>query len=391
MNNPIYLDHNATTPVDPSVREAMLPYLEALFGNPSSVEHGHGHAANQAVERAREQVARAIGAREGEIVFTSGCTEANNLAILGIARANPAKRHIITTAVEHPAVLEPCRALEREGWRLTVLGVDPSGRVDINELANALHDDTVLVSVMAANNEVGTLQPITEIGALCAERDVLFHCDAAQIGAFGSIDVVRDNIHLASFSAHKAYGPKGIGALYVRSRRPRPRLLPIVYGGGQEKGLRPGTLNTPAIVGMGVAFALASSRGTSDALRLQQMNLQMRERLEAAIPGILFNGDDDRRLPNNLSMSIPGIEPLALIRRLRDELSFSASSACATEKIQTSPVLLAMFGDVERARGAFRVSPGRFTSQDEMSRAANLLISETRRLLQTAPLQEARS
>lgn len=380
MAHGIYLDHNATTPVDPRVRAAMLPYLDELFGNASSVEHAHGHASSQAVDQAREQVAAAIGARPNEILFASGCTEANNIAVLGVARANPDKRHIVTSAIEHPAVLEPCRALERDGWRVTVLGVDEAGRVDLEELAASLCDDTALVSIMAANNEVGTRQPIAEIGAICAQRDILFHCDAAQIGAYGLLDVERDHVHLASLSAHKAYGPKGIGALYIRSRRPRVRLAPIQFGGGQERGLRPGTLNTPAIVGMGEAMALAARQGREDAERLSGMVARMRARFEAGIAGVLFNGDPERRIANNLSMSIPGVEPLALIRRLREQISFSASSACATEKIETSPVLVAMFGDTARARGAFRISPGRFTTAEDMDRASELIIAESNRL-----------
>jgi len=376
----IYLDHNATTPVDPRVRAAMLPYLEKLFGNPSSVEHEHGHVAGQAVERAREQVATAIGARANEILFTASCTEANNLAILGVARANPDKRHIVTSAVEHPAVLEPCRALEREGWRVTVLGVDEYGRVDLTAVRDALTDDTALVSIMAANNEVGTRQPVAEIGALCAERDILFHCDAAQVGAYGLLDVERDHVHLASLSAHKAYGPKGIGALYVRSRRPRARLAPVLFGGGQEKGLRPGTLNTAGIVGLGEAMAVAAQQGKADATRLDAMTARARARLATAIPDILFNGDTERRIANNLSISIAGVEPLALIRRLRDRISFSASSACATEKIETSHVLLAMFGNSPRARSAFRLSPGRFTTEAQIEEAIDLLVVEVQRL-----------
>ncbi|AXE65290.1 cysteine desulfurase DndA [Hyphomonas sp. CACIAM 19H1] len=385
MAHGIYLDHNATTPVDPRVRAAMLPYLDEVFGNASSVEHAHGHAASQAVDHAREQVAAAIGARPNEILFTSGCTEANNIAVLGVARANPDKRHIVTSAIEHPAVLEPCRALEREGWRITVLGVDEAGRIDLGALEASLNEDTALVSIMAANNEVGTRQPVAEIGALCAARDILFHCDAAQVGAYGLLDVERDNVHLASLSGHKAYGPKGIGALYVRSRRPRARLAPILFGGGQERGLRPGTLNTPSIVGMGEALALAKSEGNGDAARLHGMLALARAQFEAAIAGVQFNGDLDQRIANNLSLSIPGVEPLALIRRLRDDVSFSASSACATEKIETSPVLLAMFGDTPRARTAFRLSPGRFTTEEEMARATDLLVAEIQRLSASAP------
>ena len=385
MTDAVYLDHNATTPVDPEVRLAMEPYLEELFGNPSSVEHEHGHRASVAVERARAQVAAAIGARPNEIIFTGGCTEANNMAIFGAARANPERRHLITTAIEHPAVLEPVRALEKQGWRLTILGVDADGVVSVDQVERALSEETALVSVMGANNEVGSLQPIADIGALCAERGVLFHCDAAQIAAYSSLNVKRDNVHIASLSGHKAYGPKGVGAIYIRSRKPRVRLQPIIFGGGQERGLRPGTLNTLAIVGMGEAFQIAERRGTDDARRLSTLTQEFRDRLLEALPGAYLNGHPTRRLPNNLSFSIDGVEPLALIRRLRDEMSFSATSACATEKIETSPVLLAMFGDASRARGAFRISPGRFTTAEQMSSAAELLIAEAHRLLGTMP------
>ncbi|HXQ48070.1 MAG TPA: cysteine desulfurase DndA [Caulobacteraceae bacterium] len=376
----IYLDHNATTPMDAAVLAAMKPYLEELFGNPSSTEHEEGHAAAQAVEQARQQVAAAIGARASEIVFTGSCTEADNLAVLGAARANPERRHVITTAIEHPAVLEPARALEREGWRVTFVGVDELGQVAPEAIEEAITDETALVSVMAANNEVGTVQPIREIGALCASRGVLFHTDLAQLVAYGDVDVDRDNIHLASLSAHKAYGPKGVGALYVRSRNPRARLAPISFGGGQERGLRPGTLNTPAIVGMGKALSIAKRSAAADATRLRALCTTFRDRLLADVPGARLNGHASERVANNLSFSIEGVEPLALIRRLRDDLSFSAASACSTDKVETSHVLKAMFGDTPRARGAFRIAPGRFTTDAEMERASALLIAEARRL-----------
>jgi cysteine desulfurase len=381
MSNPLYLDHNATTPLDPAVYAVMEPYLRDLYGNPSSIEHEHGHVASLAVERAREQVADAIGARPTEIVFTGSCTEANNLAILGVARAHTDKRHIVTTSVEHPAIIEPARALEREGWRVTYLPVDEFGQVSVEAVADAIADDTALVSVMAANNEVGTLQPIGAIGAICAERGVLFHTDAAQIMAYGAIDVERDNIHLASISAHKAYGPKGAGALYVRSRKPRARLAPIFYGGGQERGFRSGTLNVPALVGLGEALMIASRTGATDGARLRSACRSFSDRILAEIPGSCLNGHPEARLPNNLSFSIDGVEPLALMRRLREHLSFSASSACATDKIETSHVLKAMFGDTPRARGAFRIAPGRFTPTADIESASAMVIAEALWLL----------
>ncbi|KZX87796.1 cysteine desulfurase DndA [Erythrobacter sp. HI0037] len=372
--DPIYLDHNATTPVDPEVARAMEPYLSELFGNPASVEHLHGNRAQAAVKKAREQVASALGARDNEIVFTSGCTEANNIAILGAARARPERRHLITSAVEHPAVLEPMRQLEREGFELTILGVDGDGRVDPAAVEEALRDDTGLVSVMGANNEVGTLQPIAQIGAICDAKGVLFHTDLAQVMAHRRIDVAVEHIHLASISGHKAYGPKGVGALYVRSRSPRAKLVPIMHGGGQERGLRPGTVAVPLVVGLGKAMQVAGRRVADDEARLRAMTGEFLSVVRSALPDIDLNGHPEDRLANNLSLSIPGVDPLALMHRLNDLASFSASSACATEKVQTSPVLLAMFGDTPRARQAFRVSPGRFTDAQDLMQFASSLV-----------------
>ena len=380
MTSRIYLDHNATTPIDPQVRAAMEPYFGEVFGNPSSVEHEDGRLAAEAVEHAREQVAAAIGARPSEIVFTGGATEANNMAILGAARAQPSKRHIITTQVEHAAVLGPTSALEREGWRITYLPVDGHGQVSPNDVKTAITTETVLVSVMAANNEVGTLQPIQAIGAICAEGDVLFHTDAAQLPACGKLDVARDNVHLASLSSHKAYGPKGIGVLYVRSRCPRAKLVPITFGGGQERGLRPGTLNTAAIVGMGRAFEIAARAAVPDTARLVGMCKAFRDGLSNGVTGSTMNGHPTERLPNNMSFSIEGVEPFALIRALRKTCSFSAASACSTGKVGTSHVLKAMFGDGSRARGAFRISPGRFTTTAEMQAALDATVDQVAKL-----------
>lgn len=373
-NAPIYLDHNATTPTDPRVVEAMLPYFTGAFGNPSSVEHLHGHEAQTDVAEARTKVARALGARDNEIIFTGSCTEANNIAILGAARAQPEKRHVITTAVEHPAVFEPMRHLARDGYELTIAPVDELGRVDPEYIAANLRDDTLLVSVMGANNEVGTRQPIREIGSECERRGALFHADLAQIMAHGSFDVVANNVHLASVSGHKAYGPKGIGALYARSRGPRARLAPISYGGGQERGLRSGTLNVPMIVGLAEALTISGRDGVREGDRLTAMCRDFALRMQTGVDGTQVNGDPDNRVPGNCSLSITGIEPLALMRRLRHVASFSASSACATDKVETSHVLLAMFGDTPRARHAFRVSPGRFTTKDELSMFADAMI-----------------
>ncbi len=376
----IYLDHNATTPIDPEVRAAMLPHLGELYGNPSSVEHEDGRLAAEAVEHARAQVAASIGARSGEIVFTSGATEANNMAVLGAARAQPNKRHLITSQVEHAAVLGPAAALEREGWRVTYLPVDGYGRVSPSDVQAAMTTETGLVSVMAANNEVGTIQPIRAIGAICAERSVLLHTDAAQLPAYARLDVERDGVHLASLSAHKAYGPKGVGALYIRSRRPRARLVPITFGGGQERGLRPGTVNTAAIVGMGCAFQIASDRAKDDAKRIHRMCAAFSDGLLGAVAGVALNGHPSERLANNLSFSIDGVEPLALIHRLRNGFSLSAASACSTGKVETSHVLIAMFGDGPRARGGFRISPGRFTTEGDLQLLLEATIEQANQL-----------
>lgn len=364
--DPIYLDNNATTPVDPRVLTAMLPYFSEVFGNPSSVEHIHGNRAQAAVAKARGQVASALGARENEIIFTGSCSEANNIAILGAARARPERCHLITSAIEHPAVLEPMRQLEREGFALTILDVDEYGRVAVDDLRAALRDDTGLVSIMGANNEVGTLQALAEIGACCEAVGALFHSDLAQVPAHRAINVVAEHIHLASLSGHKAYGPKGVGALYVRSRSPRARLLPIMYGGGQERGLRSGTINVPLVVGMGEAMEIARRSSQSDERRLRTLCDELIVEVTRTIAGVSLNGHPTERIAGNVSMSIAGVEPLALMHRLNPVASFSASSACATDKVETSHVLLAMFGDTPRARQAFRISPGRFTTPEQL-------------------------
>ncbi|WEJ99482.1 MAG: cysteine desulfurase family protein [Candidatus Sphingomonas phytovorans] len=371
---PLYLDNNATTPTDRRVVDAMLPYFTEVFGNPSSVEHLHGNRAQAAVARARSQVAAHLGARDNEIVFTGSCTEASNIAILGAARARPGRRHLITSAVEHPAVLEPFRQLEREGFEVTVLGVDEFGQVDPAAVEAAIREDTGLISIMGANNEVGTTQPIGAIGALCELRGILFHTDLAQVLAHRKVDVIAEHIHLASVSGHKAYGPKGVGALYVRSRSPRARLEQTVWGGGQERGLRSGTLAVPMIVGLGEALAIAGREAAREGARLAAMCADLADTIVRTVDGAVANGHPTERIPGNVSLSIVGIEPLALMHRLNQVASFSASSACATDKVQTSHVLLAMFGDTQRARQAFRVSPGRFTTSKELDAFAGALV-----------------
>lgn len=370
---PIYLDHNATTPMDPRVVEVMLPYFTEHFGNPSSVEHVYGAFASSAVEAARAKVAGAIGAQSAEIVFTGSCTEANNLAIIGVVRATKKQQRLVTTRIEHPAVLESFRQLEREGHQVTYLSVDEIGLVRLDELENALKAGVYLVSIMGANNEVGTLQPLVEAARLCAANGALLHADLAQMPSYFPLDMRELGLDLASFSGHKIYGPKGVGALYVRRRRPRTQLEPLTWGGGHERGLRNGTLNTPLIVAMGEAMAIAGKECQKNARTVAATRDILRKQLADAIPELIVNGHPTKRLPSNLSISIDSIEPLGLIRLLRDDVAFSASSACSTEDVKTSHVLLAMFGDTPRAQRAFRLSPGRLTTEAEVELAARVL------------------
>lgn len=381
----LYFDHNATTPLDPDVFALMVPYFLERFGNPSSVTNAHGVEAAAGLERARALVASSIGARSEEIIFTGSCTEANNLAILGaaeaeLARSRDPKRHLVTTQIEHPAVLEAFRALQARGFEVTYLPVSPTALVDVQALEEAIRPETLLVSVMGANNEVGTIQPLSEIGAVCAARGVLFHSDCAQLAAYGEIDVQESQLHLVSLSGHKVYGPKGVGALYVRSRRPRVALRPIVHGGGQERGLRSGTVAVPLAVGLGAALEKARSVRVAESTRVTALRAQLLAGLQAAAPELVVNGERERRLPNNLSVSIPGIEPYALLHALAGRLSFSASSACATQDVKTSHVLLAMYGEDWRARYAVRFGLGRSTSEAHVEQAVSLMTTELGRL-----------
>lgn len=380
--SPIYLDHNATTPLEPAVFEAMKPYFLEHFGNPSSVDHIYGQKAAGAIQIAREQVAAAIGAQASEITFTGSCTESDNMAILGVARALPAKGHFITSQIEHPAVLEAFHQLKHEGHSITFLAVDDTAQIRLDELAAAFRPDTALVSIMGANNEVGTLQPLAQIGALCAHHNALFHADLAQMPAYLPIDVAKLGVDLASFSGHKIYGPKGVGALYMRRRRPRTKLSPLQWGGGQEKALRPGTLNTPLIVGLGAAMEFGKKHLAKTASHVNACNQRLLEAMRERIDGVQVNGHPTERLPNNLALSIDGVEPLALMRLLRETVAFSASSACATETVETSHVLLAMFGDTARARSSFRLSTGRHTSLPDITSAAQHIAEGVSRLRQ---------
>ena len=372
MNSPIYLDYNATTPVDPMVADAIEPYLRQHFGNPSST-HVFGRNAHQAVERAREQVAILIGARADEIVFTGCATEANNLAIRGAARALRDKgRHVITSAVEHPAVEQPCRRLGEDGWEVSVIPVDKYGQVNPAQLSDALRDDTVLVSIMHANNEVGTIQPVEEISAITRPRGILLHTDAAQSVAKIPVSVDDLGVDLLTLAGHKFYATKGVGALYVRRGTP---LQPVLVGAGHETGLRPGTENVPAIVGLGEAARLTYELNPGHTQQLCLLRDQLHARLTDAIPGILLNGHPKQRLPNTLNLSFPGMDGRDLLAHAAAEVAASVGSACHEDDETVSGVLGAMGIETDRARGAVRLSLGTPSTEAEIERAAKALIA----------------
>jgi cysteine desulfurase len=361
--SPVYLDHHATTPLDPRVLEAMLPFFREDFGNAASKNHVFGWRAEAAVEDARERIAAVIGASAREIVFTSGATESNNLAIAGAARACRRRQsgdHLVTIATEHPAVLDPCRSLESEGFDLSLLGVDRDGLVDPEAVAEAIRDRTVLVSVMAANNEIGVLQPIAEIAQVCRERGVLFHTDAAQ--AIGRIPIRVDDlpIDLLSFSGHKIYGPKGVGALFVRTSRPRVRLEPLIQGGGHERGLRSGTLPVPLIVGMAKALELCLEELEREAARLLELRERLwRTRLSSELEGVVLNGHAKRRLPGNLNVSFTDVSGDRLLLALTSNVAVSSGSACASARPGPSHVLEALGVSDALASTALRFGLGR--------------------------------
>ncbi len=376
---PIYLDYQATTPLDPRVLEAMMPYFTEKFGNPHSRSHAHGWEAEEGVEKARRQVAEVIGAGEREIVFTSGATESNNLALAGAARFYRDKKdHIVTLATEHKCVLETCRQLEREGFKVTYLPVKPDGLLDLDVLKSAIIDRTLLVSVMAAHNEIGVIQPLAEIGEICRARGVLFHSDAAQ--AFGKIplDVEAMKIDLMSISGHKVYGPKGIGALYVR-RRPRVRLVPLIHGGGQERGFRSGTLPAPLCVGLGAAAAIAKEEMADEARRLIALRDRLYRRIADRLPDVRLNGDPHRRLPGNLNLGFGPIDGERLMADMTD-LSLSSGSACSSAAVEPSYVLRALGVEDDLARGSVRIGLGRFTTEAEVDYAAQRLVDAVEKL-----------
>ncbi len=377
----VYLDHHATTPVDPQVLEAMLPYFTEKFGNAASRQHAYGWEAQKAVEAARAQVGALIGASAREIVFTSGATESNNLAIKGIASAYRERGdHLITAATEHKSVLDPVRRLEREGWRVTCLGVDSSGFIDIERLRAAIDDRTVLISVMAANNEIGVLQPLAAIGAVAQERGVLFHTDAAQAAGKVPIDVTAMGIDLLSLTAHKFYGPKGSGALYVRRRKPRLDIACQIDGGGQENGVRSGTLNVPGIVGLGRAAELCRAVMADESVRLARLRDRLFDALASGLEGVRLNGPAGTdRLPHNLHVSFDGVSGEDLLMSLGD-LAVSTGSACASGSQAPSHVLQAIGAAGDRAGASIRFGLGRATTDTDIDIAIERVTAVVRSL-----------
>ena len=387
VTRPIYLDYQSTTPCDPRVLETMLPYFTEEFGNPHSRSHAYGWRAEEAVEGARAQVAKIINADLREVIFTSGATESNNLAIKGVAHFYKAQKdHIITCGTEHKCVLDSCRHLEQEGFKITYLPVQPNGIIDLNRLREAIIDRTVLVSIMAVNNEIGVIQPLTEIGKICREKGVFFHTDAAQAIGKISIDVEAMNIDLLSLSSHKIYGPKGVGALYVR-RKPRVRLISLINGGGQERGMRSGTLSTPLCVGLGEACAIAQQEMVSERKRLITLRDRFYNTIKSELEEVYLNGDFELRIPGNLNISFACVEGEGLIMGIKD-LAVSSGSACTSASLEPSYVLRALGVEVEMAHTSLRIGFGRFTTEEEVDSAAEKIIKEVNRLREMSPLWE---
>jgi cysteine desulfurase len=402
MKLPIYMDHHATTPVDPRVLESMLPYFTESFGNAASRNHVFGWEAEAAVDQARERIALAMNASAKEIVFTSGATESDDLAILGVARMYRQKgNHVVTGATEHRAVLDTCRSLEKEGFELTVLPTDGAGRIAPEQVRAAITERTVLVTLMLANNEIGTIHPLGAIGAVCREKGVLFHTDAVQ--GFGKVpfDVEAMHVDLASVTAHKLYGPKGAGALYVRSKNPRVRLLPLFYGGGHERGMRSGTLNVPGIVGFGRAVEIAMEVREEESRRLRLLRERLARGIVSSVEGVAVNGpplprigadgalapgEPEERLAGNLNLSFAGVEGEALLMGMKD-VAVSSGSACTSASLQPSHVLKAIGVPDDLAHSSIRFGLGRFNTAEEVDYAAAAAVKTVRRLRETAPMR----
>ncbi len=385
---PIYMDNHATSQLDPRVLEAMLPFFTSKFGNAASRNHSFGWDAEQGVETAREQIAKLIGATAKEIIFTSGATESNNLAIKGIAEMYRERgNHIITQVTEHKAVLDTCKRLEKYGYRVTYLPVKADGLIDLDDLKRAMDDKTILVSIMFANNEIGVVQPVAEIGKLCHERNVIFHTDGVQAVGKIPIDVNAMNIDVLSLTAHKLYGPKGAGALYVRRRNPRVQISAQLDGGGHERGMRSGTLNVPGIVGLGAACEIAREEMASETERLIRLREKLKAKLEGALDYVQVNGSMEHRLPGNLNMSFVYVEGESLLMGI-NEIAVSSGSACTSATLEPSYVLKALGLGDDVAHSSIRFGLGRFNTEAEVDYVADKLIDVVQKLRELSPLYE---
>ena len=387
QNSPIYLDYQATTPTDPRVVEAMMPYFTEHFGNPHSRNHAYGWEAEEGIEIAREQIASLIGASAKEIIFTSGATESNNLALKGVAQFyKDKKNHIVTLVTEHKCVLDSCRHLEQDGFDVSYLPVQQNGLVDLDLLRETVTDKTAIVSIMGVNNEIGVIQPLAEIGAICREKGAFFHTDCAQAVGKIPLDVNEMNIDLMSISGHKIYGPKGVGAIFVR-RRPRVRLVAMINGGGQERGMRSGTLPTPLCVGLGKACAIAQEEMGAEAERMKMLSDRFLDKVEGRLSEVYMNGDRDQRIPGNLNLSFAYVEGEGLMMGIKD-LAVSSGSACTSASLEPSYVLRALGVDEELAHTSLRIGFGRFTTEEEVDYAVDRICGEVERLRAMSPLWE---
>ena len=385
---PIYMDNHATTPMDPRVLDAMLPYFGKVFGNAASRNHQFGWEAEQAVDKAREQVAKLIGCTPKEIIFTSGATESNNLAIKGIAEMYRERgNHIITQVTEHKAVLDTCKKLERMGYEVTYLPVETDGLVSVEKLKAAITDKTILVTIMYANNEIGVIQPIREIGALCHEKGIIFHTDGVQAVGKIPVDVQKDNIDVLSLTAHKIYGPKGVGALYVRRRNPRVQITEQINGGGHERGMRSGTLNVPGIVGLGAACEIAGAEMEAEAKRLAELRDYLKAKFESALDYIHVNGNMEHHLPGNLNMSFVHVEGESLLMGIND-IAVSSGSACTSATLEPSYVLKALGLGDDVAHSSIRFGLGRFNTKAEVDYVSDKVIDVVQHLREMSPLYE---
>jgi cysteine desulfurase len=385
---PIYMDNHATTPVDPRVLEEMLPYFTNKFGNAASRNHSFGWAGEEAIETARERIAKLIGATPKEIIFTSGATESDNLAIKGVAEMYREKgNHIITAVTEHKAVLDTCKRLEKYGFRVTYLPVQKDGLVDLDDLKRAMDEKTILVTIMAANNEIGVVQPIAEIGKLCHEKGVIFHTDATQYVGKVPMDVIKQNLDLVSISGHKMYGPKGVGALYVRRKNPRVQLSPLIDGGGHERGMRSGTLNVPGIAGLGKACAICSEEMPQESCRMAGLRNRLRDKIMSSLDEVYINGSIEHRLPNNLNISFAYVEGESLLMGIND-IAVSSGSACTSATLEPSYVLKALGTGDDLAHSSIRFGLGRFNTEAEVDYVAARVTETVQRLRELSPLYE---